>query len=235
MKCIKCDKKVTTWQDGLIFDGKKIELPPHCSDCKDIVLEEAGLNPRGLIPAEEPKPPTIPDENIDAMIDLSDDIALWVKLVPGGFQFANHDKIVPELVGKIVSVVPYLINFEAGDRIPAKLPHVKSDLEIPEGYSRRCDVKILTGGQIVGISLAPSSMKFQLSPYLKYLRNQGLRPEDVVTRITSKQVSNNMGTFQVVVFVVVNETGKPVDTPPKRTPSETPPKASSDTYPDEWA
>jgi hypothetical protein len=170
--------------------------------------------------------PAIPDENIQNVIDLSEDIAIWCKLVLGGFQFANQDKIVPELVGPMVSIQSYLINFDAGDRQPAKLPHVKSDLEIPEGYSRRCDVKVLTGGQVVGISLAPSSTKFQLSPYLKYLKNQGLRPEDVVTRITSKQVSNNMGTFCVAVFEATDGEKKP---------SETPIESSNDDTPDEWA
>ena len=170
-------------------------------------------------------PPTIPDENVKAVIEMSDDLAIWCKLVRGGFQFANQDKIVEELVGQIVSIQPYLINFDAGDRIPAKLPHVKSDLEIPEGYSRRCDIKIITGGQLVGISLAPSSMKHQLSPYLKYLKNQGLRPEDVVTRITIKEVSNSMGTFSVAVFEMVGG---------KEKPSETPIESSDDDTPDEW-
>jgi hypothetical protein len=85
-------------------------------------------------------------------------------------------------------------------------------------------------------------MKFQLSPYLKYLKNQGLRPEDVITRITSKQVSNQMGTFQVAVFEVADEKEKSSETPkamppktPKGTPPETPPEASSDTYPEELA
>lgn len=180
-------------------------------------------------------PPSIPDENIDAVIEMSEDITIWTKLVPGGFQFTNQDKMVPEIVGRVVSIVSLLVNFDEGDRQPAKLPHVKSDLEIPPGYSRRCEVKIQSGGQVVGISLAPSSMKFQLSPYLKYLKNQGLRPEEVTTRITSKQVSNNLGTFQVAVFEMVDEAGKSSETPPKRTPPETPPEASSDTYPEEWA
>jgi hypothetical protein len=172
--------------------------------------------------------PAIPDESIDSVIEMSDDIAIWCKPVRGGFQFANQDKIVPELVGKLVSITPYLINFDEGDRQPAKLPHVKTDVEIPEGYSRRCDIKILAGGQVIGISLAPSSMKFQLSPYLKYLKNQGLRPEQVTTRITSKQVSNQMGTFQVTVFEMTN--GE------RKTPSETPIKSSNDDpTPDEWS
>jgi hypothetical protein len=180
---------------------------------------------RNLATAGETSP-AIPDESIDSVIEMSDDIAIWCKPVRGGFQFANQDKIVPELVGKLVSITPYLINFDEGDRQPAKLPHVKSDLEIPEGYSRRCDIKIQAGGQVVGISLAPSSMKFQLSPYLKYLRNQGLRPEDVVTRLTSKQVSNSLGTFQVVVFEMLDG---------KEKPSETPIESSNDDTPDEWA
>jgi hypothetical protein len=180
------------------------------------------------LPATPPSssPPAIPDENINSVIDLSDDIAIWAKLVRGGFQFANQDKIVPELVGKIISITPYLINFDEGDRQPAKRPHVKSDLEIPEGYSRRCDIKILTGGQVVGISLAPSSMKFQLSLYLKYLKNQGLKTEEVTTRITSKQASNSLGTFQVAVFEMVGT---------KEKPSETPIESSNDDPPDEWA
>jgi hypothetical protein len=180
-----------------------------------------------LTPTGGGTPPSIPPDNVKAVIEMSDDLAMWCKLVRGGFQFANQDKIVEELVGQLVSIQPYLINFDAGHRVPAKLPHVKSDLEIPEGYSRRCNVKIVAGGQVVGISLAPSSMKFQLSPYLKYLKNQGLRPEDVVTRITSKQVSNNMGTFQVAVFETADDKRKePSDTSQAYAPA--------DQYPGEW-
>ena len=173
-------------------------------------------------------PPAIPDENVKAVIDMSDDVAIWGKLVPGGIQFPNQDKIVPEIIGQLVQITPYLINFVAGDRLPAKKPHVKDDIEIPEGYSRRCDIKLNAGGQVIGLSLAPSSMKFQLSPYLKHLQNQGLRPDKVLTRITSRQVSNNMGTFQVAVFEVANEKGMPKETSPEEVPEDT-------SYPDEWA
>lgn len=175
--------------------------------------------------------PAIADENIDAVIEMSDDATTWAKLVDGGFEFANQGKIVPEFVGRLVAVTPYLINFDAGDRLPAKKPHVKDDIDIPEGYSRRCDVKVDVGQALVGISLAPSSMKFQLSPYLKYLKNQGLRPEEVMTRVTSKRVSNQMGTFNVAVFELVDESA-PAAT--KEAPSETPVEASSDAFPSEW-
>jgi len=180
-------------------------------------------------------PPTIPDESIGHVIELSEDIAIWCKPIPGGFQFTNQDKTIPEIIGYMVGIVPYLINFDSGDRAPAKLPHVASDLEIPEGYSRRCDVKIKTADQIIGLSLAPSSVKYQLSPYLKYLRNQGLRPEQVPTRLTSRTVSNNMGSFQVVVFEVA-ESRKEITPSTKKTPSETPPPEQTSFYiPKEWA
>jgi hypothetical protein len=169
------------------------------------------------LPATPPasSPPSIPDSNLNAVIELSDDAAIWCKLADSGFTVIAQGKLIPEIVGRLVSVQPYLINFDAGDRLPAKKPHVKSDTEIPEGYSRRCDIKVEAGGSILGISLAPSSMKFQLSPYLKFLKNSGLRPEQVVTRLTSKRVSNNQGTFNVCVFELVDGTKKvrPSETP----------------------
>jgi hypothetical protein len=182
-------------------------------------------------------PPSIPDESIHQVMKLSDDVAIWAKPVAGGFQFPSQDKIVPEIVGTIVQIQPYLINFDAGDRLPAKKPHVESDLEIPEGYSRRCDIKLSAGGQVVGISLAPSSLKFQLSPYLKYLSNQRLRPEEVLTRVTSRQASNNMGTFQVAVFEVADgepEVPEVANSEPEE-PSGSPSPQTAQVYPPEWA
>jgi hypothetical protein len=44
--------------------------------------------------------------------------------------------------------------------------------------------------------------------------------------MTSKTVSNNMGTFQVCVFEMAGE---------KEKPSETPIESSNDDTPDEWA
>jgi hypothetical protein len=197
--------------------------------------EEKRKEERGLTHAGE-SPPSIPDESIHQVIKLSDDLAIWAKLVVGGFQFANQDKIVPEIIGTLVQIQPYLINFDAGDRLPAKKPHVESDLDIPEGYSRRCDIKLLTSGQVVGISLAPSSMKFQLSPYLKYLRNQGLRPEEVLTRVTSRQVSNNMGTFQVAVFEVADGEPEKVEVLNNRPekPSGSPSPQTAEACPPQW-
>jgi hypothetical protein len=170
---------------------------------------------------------TIPDQTIEDMIALADDTCQWCKLTDGGFKFVNQDKIVPEIVGRMMSIQLYLINFEAGDRLPAKKPHVRNDTEIPEGYSRRCDIKLDVDGQLIGLSLAPSSIKFQLSPYLKYLKNQGLRPDQVITRVRSKQASNALGTFNVAVFEIADAE--------RKEPSETTSDETSFDYPDEWA
>ena len=107
-----------------------------------------------------------------------------------------------------MDVNAYLIKFESGT--PTKIPNVVNDLEIPKGYERRCDVKFLTsGGEVLGISLPPSSTKFYLSPYLKYLKNRNLRPEDVLTRVTSKQASNKHGTWPVAVFELADPKAEP--------------------------
>ncbi len=181
--------------------------------------------------------PRIRDEGIDQVIKLSNDVAIWATLVPGGFQFKSQDKFVSEITGRLIQITPYLISFDSDDRLPAKKPHVESDVEIPEGYKRRCDIKLLASGQVVGISLARSSMKYQLGPYVKYLDNKGLRPDEVLTRVTSKQVSNSRGTFQVVVFEVVD--GEPeepeVTNGEPEEPSGSPSPQTAQAYPAEWA
>ena len=170
--------------------------------------------------------PSIPDQTIEDVIALADDTCQWCKLVTGGFKFINQDKIAPEIIGRMMSIKPYLIDFDQGDRLPAKKPHVKDDIQIPEGYFRRCDVKLSADGQLLGLSLAPSSMKWQLSPYLKYLKNQGLRPDEVITRIRSKQASNIQGTFNVAVFEIADAE--------REEPSETPSDDKSFDFPEEW-
>jgi hypothetical protein len=161
--------------------------------------------------------PNIPDEKIDQIISLSDDQTIWIKVIEGGFKITSQDKFVKFLVGKIVDATPYLIKFEGGT--PTKIPNVINDLEIPEGYERRCDVKLLVEDEVFGISLPPSSTKFYLSPYLKYLKNKNMRPESVLTRVISKQASNQFGTWPVAVFELA------VDSPEAGSPKN---------YPKDW-
>lgn len=161
--------------------------------------------------------PGIPDEKLQAVMDVSGDQTEWLKTVEGGFKVIKQDKFIKNVTGRIISVDPFLMTFENG--IPKKLPHVADDLKIPEGYERRCDIKVLVADQkIFGISLPSSSFKFNLSPYIKFLHGKGLRPEQVVTKIFSKQASNSMGTWAVACFELVG-TDQPTETSSKL-PSE---------------
>ncbi len=174
--------------------------------------EKKGKDKETGITKFESKVPSIPDDKLNAVIDLSDDQTSWVKVIEGGFKVINQDKFVKGFTGRIMDVTPYLMKFENG--VPHKLPHVADDLDIPEGFERRCDVKILADDQLIGLSLAPSSTKYYLSPYLKFLKNKGLRPEQVFTKVTSKQASNDKGTWSVAAFELVGE--------PQGTSPETP-------------
>ena len=168
----------------------------------------------------ESKVPSIPEDKLDAVIDLSDDQTSWVKVIEGGFKVINQDRFVKSFTGRIIDVTPYLMKFENG--VPSKIPHVADDLDIPEGYERRCDVKLLADDSVIGMSLAPSSTKFSLSPYLKFLRNKGIRPEEVVTKVTSKQASNDKGTWAVAAFELVGSSDKapPESQTERRVPTE---------------
>ena len=171
--------------------------------------------------------PAVAKNNLDAIAALCDNQIPQLKLVEGGFRVRGSDKFVKEILGTILDAVPYLIRFE--DKVAHKLPHVSDDLDIPDGYERRCDLRILVDDQVVGLSLAPTSMRFGLSPYIKYLRGRGFELYQVTTKLMSQQVTNQRGTWNTVVFEFVE------DTVPKSSP-ETPRTSNQpqDRIPQSW-
>ena len=173
----------------------------------------------------ESKPPSVSKQVVDEIIELSEDVCMSVTVEKDGFRFKNQDKLVPELVGRIRSIVNYIAYFPGGGQAPIKKPWVKYDVDIPEDFKRRADVIMGINGQLVSIRLSPTSIKYQLGPYLKHLRNQGLEPEDVITRCTTRTASNELGSWAVVVFEVADE---------KRVPSEPPSKQKDFDFPSEW-
>ena len=176
------------------------------------------------------RPITTSDETLNNLNTLSDDLATWAKLIEGGYRFVALDKIVPELVGVIRGIHLYFAKFENGK--PIKKPFIRNEA-IPEGFELRSDVKIEVEGQIVGISLSPSSTKFQLSKYTTWLSNQGMRPEWVVTKMQSRQASNDIGTWPVAVFEMVGMVGGPQTS--EQPKSERPPEqTNSSNYPNGW-
>ena len=149
----------------------------------------------------EKAPPAIPNEKLQAVVDLADDQTEWLKTVEGGFKLVNQDKFIKSITGRIISVDPYLMKFENG--VPTKIAHIADEHQIPEGFERRCDLKIKVGNQILGLSLPSSSFRYYLSPYIKSLLNRGLRPEQVTTRVFSRQASNAKGSWAVSCFEMV--------------------------------
>jgi len=170
--------------------------------------------------------PKIPDATLKAVMDLGKEITIWIKPVNGGFKIEKQDKFVKNFEGRILSMDPYLIQFENG--VPDKRPHVDDDLQIPKGYERRCDLKILASDQILGISLAASSFKYNLSKYLIFLDGKGLRPEQVITKFFSQQASNAKGTWSTVCFDLVSVISDSPVSPSTSTPSQS-------AIPAEWA
>ena len=171
------------------------------------------------------KYPSVSKQVVDEIIELSEDVCMYVTVEKDGFRFKNQEKMVPELVGPIRAIDCYLAYFPGGSQAPIKKPWLKNDVDIPEGFERRADVKMGINGQPVCIPLSPSSIKYQLGPYLKHLRNQGLEPEDVITRCTTRTASNELGSWAVVVFEIADE---------QRVPSEPPSKQKDFDFPSEW-
>jgi len=137
---------------------------------------------------------TIPEETIDLFARLSDENAMWIKINDAGFLI--NDKIIAEIIGIIVNVYLYYVMWV--DKKPSKIPF--EGQAAPEGYELRCDLKINVQETILGLSLPKTSTKTHLARYIKFLRQSGLRPNDVFTRVRVKGVSSPHGKFNVCVF-----------------------------------
>lgn len=132
------------------------------------------------------------DEVLSQIVELADG-TLWVKVTQLGFVWG--DKVAAELVGVIADIRLHCIRWEG--QIPTKIPFTNTP---PEGFKARVDLKIMVSGQMVGLSLPPSTVSKQLAPFLTYLKNQNFRPDQVITRLQTRQASNAYGSFTVVVF-----------------------------------
>jgi hypothetical protein len=156
---------------------------------------------------------SIPDEKIEEILQTGGDSdILWVKFNPSGFVL--NDRTLPELQGVILDIHPHLIRFEG--KTPEKLPNTIRDEDIPEGFERRCDIKMQLHECKIGLSL-PKTSFFQLKPYVRYLTNKGLRPEEVVTRMHTQSRSNQYGTFSVIVFECLRAIEEPGPGSPQAT------------------
>lgn len=198
-------------------------------DERFIVLEHADdENPKTGLPAPASVTIAIPEETVKAVAAMADDQPLWMKVTQFGLSYG--EKVVPEIRGRIIQIEPCIIKFEGIGKPPIKKPHVADDKDIPEGFERRCDIKIDIGNeQIIGISLSKTSFRWGLAPYIKYLINQGLKPSDVITVLRTRAVTNQYGQFAVVNFNVANDSS-PVDPAPTQVPQQEPRQPSNNPW-----
>ena len=159
----------------------------------------------------------ISDDEIDFILEIGGQDATWVKIVETGFLL--NDKVIPEISGQITGINLYGVRWT--DKQPHKITYDPRK-DLPEGYGLRCDLFVKAHGQVVGISMSKSSLKYQFSPYVRNLKNNGLRPEDVITRCRVKQASNRFGSFNVVIFDVVDKIPEPIPVTPPPVVNEPP-------------
>jgi hypothetical protein len=159
----------------------------------------------------------ITDNVIDVILEIGGQDAIWAKPTETGF--SANDKIIEEIIGRIVKMKIYGVKWT--DKQPHKIP-INPGEDLPEGYEPRCDLFVDVGGQVIAISLSKSSLKYHLSPYVRNLKNNGLRPEDVLTRCRVKQASNRFGSFYVVIFDVVDKVPEPIPVTPPPVVNEPP-------------
>ncbi len=175
----------------------------------------------------------IPDEALDLIERLSDKNLVWIKPSDGGFLMNNE--IVPEIMGVIVGVFPHYAKW-TGNK-PEKIPF--SGQDAPDGFTLHTDLKIdIGGGGLIGLSLATTTTKSYLSPYLKSLRQSGLRPNEALTQLKVKSVPGKQRTFNVVNFTLIKSLRDEQQNqynPEIATPSPVTPVASPKSTANPWA
>jgi hypothetical protein len=149
------------------------------------------------------KLPEIPEETLDKLLETAGQNTVLASVRKGG-GFEVKDLWFAELVGVICEIKPYLVKWT--DRKPDKLPYIANELDWPEGYKAGADVTIFTQERKrIKFSLSKSSFMYELCDYVEFLNGRGLRPTDVVTRFTTKEVNGAFGTYTVVVPKLVDQ------------------------------
>jgi len=137
----------------------------------------------------------VPEDVVNRIASYGKGASLWGRLCEEGFRL--NDKIHPELRGYITRMRDKLVKFENSKPIEMEIP---DNGDIPPGYRIRVDLNLLVEDQAIGLSLPESSVKYRLSPYIEALRDAGLKPSAVMTRLWVETVQGKRGKFLVVCF-----------------------------------
>jgi hypothetical protein len=149
------------------------------------------------------KLPEIPQETLDRLLKTSEQNTILASVKKdGGFEAKNS--WFESLTGVIVSIDPYLVKWERKE--PHKLPYIEDELDWPQDYKPGCDLTIFTSERVrIKFSLSKSSFQYELCDYIKFLDLRGLKPHQVLTKFTTRQVHGQFGEYTVVVPHLVSE------------------------------
>jgi len=157
--------------------------------------------PETLPEGYELMPVEISDATLDDLSEMAKRITTMAKLVEGGIEIDGTT--YGDITGRITGVKIYLISFPGEGQPPEIIGNVIDDDDIPEGFSRRADVTIQCGSQLVQLKLPPYSTNYILPKYVTALADEGLRPEDVVTRVTSERKRGKNMQWNAAKFATV--------------------------------
>jgi len=149
------------------------------------------------------KLPEIPQETLDQLLKTAEQNTILASVKKdGGFEV--KDAWFNSLTGVICEIDPYLIRWQ--NREPHKLPYIEDELDWPEDYKPGAEVTIFTTDRVkVKFSLSKVSFQYELCDYVKFLDARGLKPHEVVTEFSTRQVDGQFGTYTVVVPKLVDE------------------------------
>jgi hypothetical protein len=130
-------------------------------------------------------PVKISDHTLGDLKTMARNASTYAKMIDGGFDVDGN--FTNNLIGRIVGLQVYLIHFPGDGQKPETLSNTPNDADIPDGFKRRADVTLQVGSQLVRLRLPHYSATNILPKYVQGLADEGLRPEDGVTSITSER------------------------------------------------
>jgi hypothetical protein len=149
------------------------------------------------------KLPEIPEETLDKLLKTAEQNTILASVKKdGGFEVKTS--WFESLTGVICEIDDYLVKWE--NKQPHKLPYIPDELDWPVDYRPGADVTVFTSERVkIKFSLSKTSFQYELCDYVKFLDTQGLKPTDVVTKFTTRQVDGVFGTYTVVVPELVDQ------------------------------
>jgi len=129
----------------------------------------------------------IPKEHTDQVLKDAESLVTWVKPTAKGFEDSNEMEF-EEFHARISNYIHYYGKWD-GDTME-KIYNAPD--QVPEGYQKRCELHFLAqDNQRYGLDLAPASYR-NLCKYIARLDQLGKSAQDVITRITAREMKGKL-------------------------------------------